>query len=733
MGSLLGTHSGDAGTLALLAAIGAAGSAAASEPAAAAEHTLHMPEVVLLLSSLLLVAALAAVGLKRLRLPFTVGLVLLGVDLRLLSQLPQLDSVSSLKLSADVTIFVLVPALLFEASFNIDSRRLIENLRPILVLAVPVLLVSTGLVGVLLSIFGGMPLSVALVFGALISATDPVAVLAIFKEAGAPKRLSMLVDGESLFNDGTALVFFKLLLGLALAGAGGLEVVPGATIEFIRVFAGGAIVGVLAGWLFSLLIGRIGRESAVVVSLTLVLAYGTFAIADHVFHVSGVIATVAAGVTLGNFGRTKIAPVFLPQMEHFWELLGFIVNALIFLLVGLSVDLNQMSGHGPVLLMAIGAVLVARAIPMFVIMPALNRLFGDNISRTYQVVLFWGGLRGALALAMALSLPPEFPSRELVIDLTFGVVLFTLLIGGPTTGPLLRRLGLMQDSREEAMERQTAMALVAKEVEHKLDRLRGQGVVSQRIVDELAAQLHESQDEHRHTLDEVRTRERFTRADEERLLRRHTLLLEKRAATALFEDGEISEGTLKELHHRIQSELDALRWQWEAEAGVRAPRPSKSRRLSNALVASADRFLPLRAWARRRRSGDIERQYEMRRAHRLIVDTVLHELDEMGVAHVSDEAFQAVDALYRVEREVAEGALVEFAAQFPEYVVHAQRVIARRFYLKTEQETLAHLHEAGLIPERMMREAEEDIEAELAILRKRQFVDATREVELVKA
>jgi monovalent cation:H+ antiporter, CPA1 family len=690
-----------------------------------AAHALHLPEVVLLFSILLLIASLAAVGLKRLHLPYTAALVLLGVALRQISLMPGFEALSSLRLSADLTIFVLVPALLFEAAFNIDSRRLFDNLWPILVLAVPVLLISTTVVALFLAGFGGLTLPVALVFGALISATDPVAVLAIFKEIGAPKRLSMLVDGESLFNDGTSLVFFKLLLGLALAGAGGIGIVPSATVEFIRVALGGTLVGLGTAWLCAQMLGRINREGVVELSLSLVLAYATFSLAEHVFHVSGVIATVVAGVTLGNYGRTKISPAVLPQMEHFWEYLGFVANALIFLLVGLSVDLGSIVALGPMLGLTLLAVLVGRALPIFALLPLTNRFIRYPIPRSYQVVLFWGGLRGALALAMALSLPAEFEARQLFIDLTFGVVLFTLLVGGPSTGLVLRRLGLMRDSREQTIERQTALALVAKEVEDKVAKLRGEGILSVGVVDELAAHLHAQREELQAQLEASRVSEHFTVQDEQRLLERHALILERQIATHLYNEGDISESTLKDLHHQCQALLDALRWEEEEAHGLAAPHASPLAMTIHSWFDQLTRALT--AW----RVGEwarvhlVEREFERLRARRLTMDAVLLELGEMEEAHISDEVVTTLEERYRAKRQAVDQALADLTLQEPRLVEQTQRIIARRFYLRTEHAALEHLYHAGLISERVVRDAEEEIEAELVLLRRQHAVAST--------
>ena len=303
---------------------------------------------------LLLVAALAALGLKRRRLPYTVGLVIVGLLLGGLANVfPALGVLRDIELSPDVILFVFLPTLIFESAFNLNSRLLSQNLAPVLALAAPGLLLSTMLVGFLVSWTTPLELGPALLFGALISATDPIAVVALFKELGAPKRLAILVESESLFNDATAIVLFQIVLAVLAGGILSVATVGEGIAEFAFVFGGGLAVGGTVGYLM----------------------VRSIALAD-------------------------VAPI------------GW----------------------------AIVAVMVARTVTVFGL---TSRLPGaEPIDTRHQTVLWWGGLRGAVALALALSLPTAFASRELIIAMAVGVVLFTLLSGGLTMGPLIRWLGL---------------------------------------------------------------------------------------------------------------------------------------------------------------------------------------------------------------------------------------------------------------------------------------------------
>ncbi|MDP6350537.1 MAG: cation:proton antiporter, partial [Chloroflexota bacterium] len=263
----------------------------------------------LLVAVLLLVAGAAVLVAARLRIPTAVGLALAGLALGGMARIEGLEWMAESELTPGVILFVFLPTLLFESAFNIDARRLGENLVPVVILALPVLLVSVVIVGLIVTFGLGMSLGIALVFGALISATDPVAVLSIFREVGAPKRLALLVDGESLFNDGTAFVVFAILVELATDGGG---VTSGAVVDglvrFVVVVTGGLAFGAAAGYLMSRVVERINNNRLIEPTLTVALAYVAFAVADHFLHVSGVMATVAAGLVVGNYDRTKISP-----------------------------------------------------------------------------------------------------------------------------------------------------------------------------------------------------------------------------------------------------------------------------------------------------------------------------------------------------------------------------------------------------------------------------------------
>lgn len=409
--------------------------------------------------SLLLGGAVLLLPLaQRLRFPFTVLLAVAGIVLGVVAQIvPQegnvlIAAVSSLSLTSEAVLFIFLPALVFESALSIDAKKLLSDIGPVLFLAVLGLLVSAFAVGLTLNAVTGSPMLVCLLIGAIVSATDPVAVVALFKELGAPKRLAILVEGESLFNDATAIVLFTIISGLLVSGAE--PSISAGVLGFLRVFIGGIVVGALMAWAICWLLRVLQFGTLAKVTLTLSLAYLSFVVAEHFLHVSGVMAVVAAALVLGVWGRLVILPSEWHTMEEVWEQLGFWANSVIFLLVGLVVP-SLMAGLGTQfviwLAILIAVALVARAVIIFVLLPLLEKLnWSERVGGAYKAVMFWGGLRGAVSLALALAVleSPALDEQQkaLVASLVAGFVLFTLLVQAPSIRLLLSWLGLDQMS-----------------------------------------------------------------------------------------------------------------------------------------------------------------------------------------------------------------------------------------------------------------------------------------------
>ena len=408
------------------------------------EHASHVADLVGMIVGLLLIGAGTHAVANRLKLPFTVLLVVVGIAVAALGRagVELFEPIVERPISPGVILFVFLPTLIFESAFNLDARLLRRNLLPVLTLAAPGLLLSTAVIGVIVAAATFIELPAALLLGAILSATDPVAVVALFRQLGAPARLTVLVEGESLFNDATAIVLAGILIPVVAVGTmTGGEALAGVP-EFFRVLVGGLLVGWVLALVTGWALGRVESNPYIEITLTTILAYFGFLVAEHGFHVSGVMAVVAAGVTIGGWGRSKISPSVEKYLDNFWEYMAFVANALIFLLVGLRIDLGVLAEHWYLLLVTIAAMTVARAVVVFGLVPVVGRLPGSEpIDGRYQTVMFWGGLRGAIALAIVLGLEQSDFSERAVAVVT-GVVLFTLLAQGLSIEKLVRRLGL---------------------------------------------------------------------------------------------------------------------------------------------------------------------------------------------------------------------------------------------------------------------------------------------------
>lgn len=671
----------------------------------------HVITAVIAIVGLLLVAAAAAIGLKRTSLPYTVGLVIVGLLLGALSQRVEfLEPLRELTLSPEIILFVFLPTLIFESAFNLDSRLLSQNLAPVLALAAPGLLLSTAIVGSLLALLTPLDLGPALLFGALISATDPVAVIALFKEVGAPKRLTILVEGESLFNDATAIVLFRIILTVLAGGALGAATVGRGFVEFFVVFVGGLVVGAVIGYAMIRTIAFADDDPLVEVSLSTVVAYAAFIAADHYLHVSGVMATVGAGLVIGTLGSTRFTPGVRAYLHQFWEYAAFVANGLIFLMVGISVRLGGLVEFLLPIALAIFAVLVARAVTVFGLVPLIGRLPGsDPINVRVQTVMFWGGLRGAVALALVLSLPADFPQRELLVALAVGVVLFTLLSGGATMAPLIRRLGLDRPSLFEQVARAQA-ALAAKR--HALQRVTDLGTAehfSNRLVSDLEhGYQHDVEAAER---DLRRLESECSDAETLRVVWSEALTVERRAYREAFDTGVISEPVLRELELAVDLRRDRLKTA-ETPGDAASVRPIEVR-LGARLVRLLERWAPKNRFVRRYRVRGLAAEYEHDTAVRGASQramTAVHDLAKLG--GVSRAAIDACRAWYEQRADEAILRIDTMAEHFPEYVQSVQQQTARRMALDAEADAIERLAAGGSIPESVARDARRAVEQE---------------------
>jgi CPA1 family monovalent cation:H+ antiporter len=523
-------------------------------------------EIIILL---LFIATLVGLITRRFRLPYTVGLVLMGLLLGFVNRPGSQEmpaAISSLidlvenQITPQLIVGLLVTPLIFEAAFHLRWESLRRDLRFILALAIPGVILTTLLVGGIIYVGTSYSLVMAMLFGSLMAATDPVAVVALFRTLGVPKRLQMLMEGESLFNDGTAIVIFDLVLSIALGTAssvGNLEWVQ-YVIGFVRVAGGGLIVGLILGLLISQLINKID-DHLLETTLTTVLAFGAYLAAEQ-FHVSGVLAVVAAGLVNGNISPRGMSPTTRIVVANFWEYVAFLSNSVVFLVIGLEMRLEELINQWQPILLAILAVLLARGVVIYSL-----TLPSRDIPRRWSHVLWWGGLRGAVSLALALSVPFTLGSNEVfqLRTMAFGVVLFTILVQGFSMQPFVQTMHLIERSEmQEEYERRHARAVAARAAYDRLERMHKEGLFSHHTWQGISPLLEQHAQALASAVKEVMQADPTVEAEELDAARREALRAQRSALIDLLTEGVISEEVFDQLAREVDIAITESQNSW---------------------------------------------------------------------------------------------------------------------------------------------------------------------------
>jgi CPA1 family monovalent cation:H+ antiporter len=461
------------------------------------EEAQQIEQAIVLVLGLLIVAMAVALIVRRLRLPYTVILVVVGVGgaMALWRQVPQIRLTGPQY--AGICYYLLLPALIFEAALNLKWELFARNARPIFGLAILGTIANIGVVGLLCHLFLPLPILVALLLGAIISPTDPLSVVATFRELRVSRRLSVLVEGESLFNDAVGLVVFSVLL-VAVGEPGSVSLASG-LYRFFVVSAGGVVVGAALGLVASH-ITRAVDDHLIEVTLSTILAYGAFLLAEYLViggvHFSGVIAVVVAGLLMGNYGQpVGMSATTVVALHTFWEYAAFVINSIIFLLIGIELSVLELQSQAYDILTSIlivyGIGLVARA--------AVSHGGGYLVSKidrpipvSWRHMIAWGGLKGALSMIMVLQIPQYWEDFDLLLGATFGVVFLSLMLQGLTLRPLVRLLRL--GGRSEVVDRYEALAgrlIAARAALAQLDQLRRSHVLTGRVHEQLAQPYRE--------------------------------------------------------------------------------------------------------------------------------------------------------------------------------------------------------------------------------------------------
>lgn len=639
-----------------------------------------LPDWLLLLAVLLAASVLLGLVARRLHLPLSVMLALTGFVAGALGRPYGLESPLRAETFEHAVAYLFLPVLIFEAALGLEVRSFFRNLAGILVLALPALLLSTALAAAALHWALALPWLLALIFGVMTSATDPVAVVAVFRKLGVPERLLVLIEGESLLNDGVAIVLFTVLLGVVAGDA----LSPAGTVgEFLRVFFGGLGAGAVLGLAAALLLPWL--EALPAAALSLALAYGGFVGAEYLAGMSGVTTTLAAGLTLKAFLPSQAAPAPRETLHRLWGSLGYIANALLFLFIGLAIEYTLILQYWQVILLTLVVVLLARALPVLLSLFLIERIAHlPRLGLRNQAVLIWGGLRGAVALALALSLPQELPLRELLVALTGGVVLGTLLINATTIGLLVRFLGLDRPDRTQRFLAAGARLTGVRAARERLAELELQAPTVQEALSEAERQ----------SLTELKA-VHLTPAEELMVVTQRGLHVERDTYQRLSDAGLIPPVVARTLLHEIDDLIE------NASASGAATREQRHRpRFDRLLERLLARMPPPTGLT------PTQIAYAEASARRLAARRAGAALEEFAeLPNLRAETLDCARARFASWQQEAEHELAEFDAQAVSDWTTLYRQQAEVLSRAAAQDELRRLVGIGLLPERVAERA----------------------------
>lgn len=673
-------------------------------------------EVILALFTLMLISIGVFFLSQKMKIPYTVLLVVVGSLLVPLSELDPLSFITSFQLTPELLFFVFLPVLIFESAYNMNVRRMAENIWSISLLSVVSLVISTFFVS--LAMFYGLkligfeiPFMATLLFGALISATDPVAVLALFKEYGAPRRLALIFEGESLFNDGTALAVFAIVLEVLLHGFEGVSSILGGVFMFVSMIVGGIGMGLVMGAIFAKLIERVRDNENIEITLTMLVAHFTFILAEvisehlvlfgHEIRISSIIATVVASMLIGNYGRYKISPRVEEYMERFWGYFAFIANSLVFILMGLlfaHLNIDFRSFAIPMFLVIL-VVAIGRAFSVYPVIGFLHwTKKEESIPLSWQHLMAWGSLRGALAVTMVLLIPDtatvpgwnyEFTMKEFITAMTIGCIYFTLLVKATTIGPIMRKLKLDALTPYEQIEYHESKALIYAKTLLKLAEFQRKGYVGEDTYGRLKEKYEKF---YRAACAHCEK----TAADAgnlvESILRIYALGIEKHALKELFTYGEISERVYKGVLNKLSVQMSRVERGEEQIGSLEEP-------------FSKDWFEGLADVLRkafRRKRYDIATRYMYYRAQSILANKVLRNLEtiakesDLEIFRDTSEMRKVVELYERFRENSGRKMEAVFEAN-KEELKSMNEIFTLRGLFKTEEASLNDLYRKEMI------------------------------------
>ena len=663
--------------------------------------------VLLVLAGLLIVVGVSQPIAARLKLPQSVVLAAIGIGIGALPAISNLlglpgpidvaaDLFAKLPINSAIFIYVFLPLLVFEAGVATDVKRTVEDAAPILILAVVATLITAAAIGLALWPFAYVPIVVCLLLGSIVATTDPAAVIAVFREVGAPRRLGWLVEGEALLNDAAAIALFILLLGFIQAG--NQPTVVAGLGEFTLLFAGGVIVGYLAGRLLLRCMRYVSGDRLAEASLTLAFAYLAFIASERLFHVSGVVAVLTAGLVLSALGPSRIAPENWSFLSELWEQIAFWARSLIFVLASILVPrLLADIGARDLLLLAIliTAAFGARAFALFVLLPPLER-FGltQHIELNYKLAIMWGGLRGALTLVLALAvtehsaLPADV--QRFVTVLSTGFVLFTLFINGTTLRLAIRLLGINRlSARDEAL-RDHILALSyaeARDAAREIGRVHALSPTAiERVIAPYEAKLQTS----RNAQDAARRN--LSQSDQLAVALVSLANQERVLIMGMLQEGAVSPGAAQVMLSNTEALAEAARS--EGRAGYDKASESV---LHHPIAFKIALFLYRRLRIVRSLAERLAEQFEMLLVIRIVLARLLTFNHQQIERLFGEQIASTTREILGRRRQQVEAALNLLRRQYPDYLIELEVRFVAQSTLHYEMNRYQSLFDEGLI------------------------------------
>jgi len=654
------------------------------------------------------IGALVKMFMRNSKLPYTVALLLLGIGIASLDRAGFIgnDTLNHIfhqvgSIDPHLILFLFLPTLIFESAYAMEPHLFFRIAPQIVVLAVIGLIISMLLTALTMSWLLPWGIGTALLFGALISATDPVAVVALLKEKSSRKRLETLIDGESLLNDGTAIVFFSLFYGFALGATADVQPL-GVIGEFIWVVSIGALLGVLVGRITLYIIGKLFNQPLIEITLSVAAAYLVFIIAESL-HVSGVVALVALALMFSTIGRTRVSPEVTHFLHQFWEMMAYMANTLIFIIVGIVIAL-RISVDNPqlwlTLLILYIALLIIRSTSVGILMPLLSRI-GVGITKEKAGVLIWGGLRGAVSLSLALSIAQDenIPKEigEQILFLTAGIVVLTIVINGSTMEALLHFFGLDKLPAAKEASVQKARASLYTQMRSFLKRFKDNIFFSTVEHETLQKYI-----EHRTGIDQEIEKEQPSKDDLMVAFMRRLLEIERSDYWRQFEEGYIGRQAAFMLDRSVEHALD--------NNPVIAPREMLKKSWKIPTPPTWMKYLPIvnrsiKSWVFSR----LSLSYDIARGFVEAQDEMLRHLD----ISPSEEAKQEVESMIEKNREEAFVFIEQVGKEYKKLVGALQDSSARRLLLNHERSLIWKMQHDGVLEEAEAQHLVEMVEEQM--------------------